>query len=151
MLQEGQVIGGYIVEAPIGSGAMGEVFRVRQESSGHIYALKYLPLPSAKVRERLRREAQVQATLDHPNVVTLVEVVDVHGDPGMIMEFIDGPDLKAWMESTDYDRAEAERVHAFLLSDPVQAFFAARIWPEDKRVFTHAVLRQLAIPGLAPT
>jgi serine/threonine protein kinase len=108
LLEVGQVVGGYQVERPIGAGAMGEVYKVRHIERGTVHALKYLPLPSRKVRQRLLREAEAQTRLQHANVVTLTEVIDVSGDPGLVMELVDGPSLDVWLEKNKPSLPEAE-------------------------------------------
>ena len=42
------------------------------------------------------REAQYQAQLRHPNVVTVTDVLDVQGNPGLIMEYVEGLTLNHW-------------------------------------------------------
>lgn len=108
MLEPGQVVAGYRVEASIGAGAMGEVYKVRHVDRGTVHALKYLPLPARKVRQRILREAQAQTRLSHPNVVCLTEVVDIDGDPGLIMDYVDGPSLHTWLQTNKPTLAQAE-------------------------------------------
>jgi len=96
------------VEEAVGVGSMGEVFRVRHVDRGTVHALKYLALPARKVRQRLLREAEVQTRLSHPNVVTLTEVIEIEGDPGLVMEYVDGPSLAAWLETHKPSAQEAE-------------------------------------------
>lgn len=72
---------------------MGFVFRVRHAHNGTRYALKYLPLPSAMQRDRLLREISTHQRLRHRNIVRLIESIDVGGDPGMVLELVEGPRL----------------------------------------------------------
>jgi hypothetical protein len=82
--------------APIGSGGVAEVWRARAPESGQEVAIKRL-LPQfaadRQVRRRFLREAEVAATLDHPNIVRLLEFGDDDGRPFLAMELVDGEDL----------------------------------------------------------
>lgn len=108
MLETGAVLAGYRVEGVLGQGAMGEVYRVRHVDRGTMHAMKYLPLPARKVRQRILREAQAQTRMSHPNVVSLFEVVEIDGDPALIMELVDGPSLDKWLETARPTMPEAE-------------------------------------------
>lgn len=121
MLQPGAEVGDYRVEAHVATGAMGEVYRVRHRSRGTVHALKYLPLASSRVRKRLLREAESQTRLSHPNVVTLTEALDFGGDPALIMEFVDGPSLSAWLEGRTLELREAESLFVGIVSGVAHA------------------------------
>lgn len=78
-----QRIGHYLVEAPLGRGAMGTVYLARDERIGRRVALKQLQIASAQFEDaqsaaefylRLQREAEVCGSLQHPNIVTLYDV-----------------------------------------------------------------------------
>jgi serine/threonine-protein kinase len=97
-LNSGDRIGTYEIVALIGSGGMGEVYRARDSKLNRDVALKVLPTSFGQDPERLarfRREAQVLAALNHPNIA------HVHGfeDAGelnvhaLVMELVDGPTL----------------------------------------------------------
>ncbi|MEQ1567931.1 MAG: serine/threonine-protein kinase, partial [Myxococcota bacterium] len=94
-LEPGTVIDRYVVERPIGSGGMANVYLVRHAVLGSTHALKVLTLSSPGIRERMRQEGRVQAVLSHPNIVAVTDLVDVNGSPGLIMEYVDGPTLDA--------------------------------------------------------
>src|SRR4051794_16221707 len=85
----GQRIGHYQLEEFIGAGGMGEVYRARDNKLGREVALKLLPAAFAKDVDRLRRftrEAQVLASLNHPNIAALYGVE--HG--ALVMELVEG-------------------------------------------------------------
>jgi hypothetical protein len=90
------VIPGYEVEAVLGMGGMGVVFRARHLRLNRIIALKML-LAGAYARpherERFQREAEAVAGLCHTNIVQLFEVGEHEGRPYFTMEFVDGGSL----------------------------------------------------------
>ena len=94
----GTTIAEYVVEEPIGSGGMGEVYRARDERLGRRVALKVLLrrlADDAGFRERLLRESRLAASLDHPNVVPVYEAGEAEGRLFIAMRYVDGTDLKA--------------------------------------------------------
>src|SRR5262249_25753253 len=80
----GDRAGRYIIRERIGRGGMGAVYRADDVELGRPVALKRLHADDA---ERLVREARSAAQLQHPNVVTVYEVVDNGGAPFLAMEF----------------------------------------------------------------
>ncbi|MDC0715628.1 serine/threonine-protein kinase [Nannocystis bainbridge] len=96
----GAQIGRYQVRAAIGRGAMGEVFRGDDLELARPVALKRLHARVAEVaggRAYLIREARAAAQLQHPNVVAVHEIVDVRGETFLVMEWIEGATLRAWL------------------------------------------------------
>ena len=97
MLNAGSKLGPYEVVAPIGAGGMGEVYRARDTRLGRDVALKVLPEAFAQDAERLvrfRREAQVLASLNHPNICTIHGLGDHDGGLFIAMELLDGQTLR---------------------------------------------------------
>lgn len=102
---------------------MATVYRVRHIQLGSEHALKVLDVPNEALKERLMLEGQLQARLNHPNLVRVTDVVPVAGAFGLVMEFIDGPTLDEWMEAgprpgeTVEERiADTERIFRGILS-----------------------------------
>jgi Tol biopolymer transport system component len=90
-------LGPYEVVAPLGAGGMGEVYRARDTRLNRDVALKVLPDIFAGDHERLarfEREAQVLASLNHPNIATLHGLEDSAGVRALVMELVEGHDLK---------------------------------------------------------
>ncbi|MCB9693994.1 MAG: serine/threonine protein kinase [Alphaproteobacteria bacterium] len=83
----------YIVEAEIGRGGMAVVYRVRHAQLGTLAALKLLTMPATSVQKRLMHEGRVQAALQHPNIVSVSDVVVHENAPGLVMEYVRGPSL----------------------------------------------------------
>ncbi|MGA8283231.1 MAG: protein kinase [Candidatus Sulfotelmatobacter sp.] len=93
----GQVIGHYRVLEKIGSGAMGEVFRARDERLGRDVALKLIRPASSDNPDHLRRfelEARAAAALNHPNIVAIYDVGFNNGTPYIVCELLEGSTLR---------------------------------------------------------
>ena len=76
----GSRLGPYEVTAAIGAGGMGEVFRARDTKLNRDVAIKVLPAEFAQDQERVarfKREAQVLASLNHPNIAAIHGIEDV--------------------------------------------------------------------------
>jgi serine/threonine protein kinase len=89
-------IGRFRVLDLVGEGAMGVVFRGRDESLDRDVALKVMraAAASAEDRERFLREARAVARLQHPNIITVYELGDHLGSPFIAMELLEGVDLQ---------------------------------------------------------
>jgi len=92
----GRSFGVYQVEAPLGAGGMGEVYRARDTRLGRDVAIKILPPEFANDPERLKRferEARTLATLNHPNIGAIYGIEDVDGVRALVLELVDGETL----------------------------------------------------------
>lgn len=97
----GARVGRYEVDALLGTGAMGAVFSARDASLHRRVAIKLLHTAGDELsRERLDREAQAMARLNHPHVVTVYELGDWTGGRFIAMELVDGKTLDAWLPGT---------------------------------------------------
>jgi serine/threonine protein kinase/Tol biopolymer transport system component len=95
-LQVGERLGPYEVTGTLGAGGMGEVYRARDTRLKREVALKILPASFAGDAERLARfqgEAEVLASLNHPNIASLYGLEEAAGTTALIMELVDGPTL----------------------------------------------------------
>ena len=92
-LRVGAVIDRYIIEGRLGQGGMAVVYKVRHKDLDSLHALKVLTVHSESIRQRLHQEGKAQAKLRHSNIVSVTDLVDVNGAPGLIMECVEGPDL----------------------------------------------------------
>jgi tetratricopeptide (TPR) repeat protein len=97
-------LGQYQLLAPLGAGGMGEVYAARDPSLGRKVAIKLLPVRLSGDKEtlaRFTREARSASALNHPNIVTIYEVgMDQgSGSPYIVMEYIDGRDLRGLLSN----------------------------------------------------
>jgi len=95
-LSVGTRVGPYEVLSALGAGGMGEVYRARDTKLGRDVAIKVLPELFASDPERLarfQREAQVLASLNHPNIAQIHGLEESAGVRALVMELVDGEDL----------------------------------------------------------
>lgn len=95
----GQVLGGYRIEALLGAGGMGRVYRARSVAGGKAVALKVLPVQSSAddVIERMKREAMALDSLSHPGIVAFRGLVVTPHHLCYAMDHLDGVDLDAYL------------------------------------------------------
>ena len=95
-LAPGARLGPYEITAAIGAGGMGEVYRATDTKLNRDVAIKVLPVEVAADPERLarfRREAQLLAALNHPNVAAIYGLEEADGRPFLVLELVEGEDL----------------------------------------------------------
>jgi serine/threonine-protein kinase len=94
---------GYEVQAVLGHGGMGVVYRARQCALDRSVAVKMLlagPFASQQELGRFRRETAALACLRHPNIVQVYDAGDVDGRPYFAMELVDGGSLAQKLSGT---------------------------------------------------
>jgi predicted Ser/Thr protein kinase len=94
----------------IGRGGMGFVFKARQARLDRFVALKLLPdklACDAHFAERFHREGRVLAKLNHPNIVSVFDFGQADGFYFLMMEFVDGVNLRQAMQTGKFSPAEA--------------------------------------------
>jgi serine/threonine-protein kinase len=122
-ISAGTRFGFYDVTGPLGSGGMGEVYRARDTKLKREVALKVLPSELSNDADRLarfEREAEVLASLNHPNIAQIYGVEVSDGTTALVMELVEGATLA---ESIDQGRLpvdEALRV-ATQIADALEA------------------------------
>jgi eukaryotic-like serine/threonine-protein kinase len=99
-LVAGERIGRYEILAPLGAGAMGEVYYARDPQLDRPVAIKILTSSraSAAQLERFQREARAVARITHPHICTVYDVGQVDGVPFLVMELLEGETLGARLE-----------------------------------------------------
>ena len=93
----GRQIGSYQILALLGAGAMGEVYRARDERLDRDVAVKILPAAFSMDEDRLRRfqqEARAAGQLNHPNIMSVYDVGEYEGSPYIVCELLDGDTLR---------------------------------------------------------
>ena len=95
-LEPGTSLGPYTIVELVGAGGMGQVYRAKDPKLNRDVALKILPDTFAADPDRLarfRREAQVLASLNHPNIGHIYGLEDAASPPALVLEFVQGDDL----------------------------------------------------------
>jgi serine/threonine protein kinase/tetratricopeptide (TPR) repeat protein len=94
--EAGQRFGPYEILGRLGSGGMGLVFRAWDDRLHRVVAVKLLhddyKMPG--MRERFLQEARAASALNHPNICTIFDIGEQHGDPYLVMEMLEGETLK---------------------------------------------------------
>jgi len=97
-LVPGTEIGSYRIDAVLGAGGMGVVYRATDMRLKRPVALKVLTdeVASAAARRRFQLEAQAASSLNHPHIVTVHDVGEFEGRQYLVTEFVDGGTLRQW-------------------------------------------------------
>lgn len=100
MLKPGDDFERYTIEAELGEGGMGRVYRAHDSRLGRRVAIKVISdRPgedgAAEANARLLREARAAAALDHPNAVAIFDVGELDGAPYIVMELVEGRSLRS--------------------------------------------------------
>src|ERR671923_96666 len=95
-LAPGAIFGGYRIEGVAGYGGMGVVYRATQLALGRTVALKLIApdvAHDARFRERFKRESELAASIDHPNVIPIYEAGEAEDSLFLSMRWVEGADL----------------------------------------------------------
>lgn len=88
-----RVAGRFVIEAPLGSGGMGRVWRGRDRKLGRVVALKQVRADVGRLpelRARADQEARALARIDHPGIVRVHDVLDAPDGPWIVMDYVRG-------------------------------------------------------------
>src|SRR5262245_12552476 len=126
-------LGPYKIEAVIGAGGMGEVYRATDTRLHRTVAIKVLPRdgvadPARKLR--FLQEARAASALNHPNIVTLHDIANDNGIDYLVMEFVAGNSLDKLIKPKGIPTAEAI-AYAAQVSAALAAAHAAGIVHRD--------------------
>src|ERR1700722_19453781 len=97
----GMLVGVYRIEAPIGEGGMGTVYRALDTKLNRPVAIKVLSdhLADVGARRRFQREAQMASSLNHPHILTVYDIGEFEGRQYLVTEFVDGGTLRDWAKA----------------------------------------------------
>src|SRR5215831_13868075 len=106
----GSKLGRYEIRSKIGEGGMGEVYLARDTQLGRDVAVKVLPSSYADDAERLHRfeqEACAAGALNHPNILSILDVGTHDGSPYVVSELLEGQTLRQRMSGTTLPQRKA--------------------------------------------
>jgi hypothetical protein len=102
-----EIVGRYELLRPLGAGGMGEVFLGRDRTLDRQVAVKRVRAGDAQAARYILHEARVIASLDHPNIATVYDIVEHGGEPHIIMEYVEGATLSSRLAAGPLGEAQA--------------------------------------------
>src|SRR5437773_8610213 len=101
----GTQVGAYRIEATLGQGGMGVVYRALDTKLNRRVAVKFLSneIADATARRRFQREAQMASSLNHPHILTVHDAGEWGGRQYLVTEFVDGGTLSDWVRAKPRD------------------------------------------------
>jgi eukaryotic-like serine/threonine-protein kinase len=150
-----KTIAHYEVISKLGEGGMGEVYRARDEKLNRDVAIKILPEAFAQDSDRLarfKREAQVLASLNHPNIASIYGLEESNGFMALAMELVEGPTLAERLAAGQIPIEEtltiARQIAAALEAAHERGIIHRDIKPANVKVTTEGTVKVLDF-GLA--
>ena len=86
-------LGPYEIQAPLGAGGMGEVYKARDTRLDRTVAIKVLPehvASDSDLQQRFEREAKTISSLNHPHICTLYDVGEHEDTTFLVMDYLEG-------------------------------------------------------------
>lgn len=130
---QNQTVAHYRIIRKLGEGGMGEVFLAQDTKLERQVALKFLPESLTKnpeARQRLIREAKAASKLNHPNIMTIYAVESVDDRDFIVMEYVDGHDLAAYLAEHSLSSDDKLRL-AIQIAEGLGRAHAARVIHRD--------------------
>ena len=132
-LKKGRVVGPFEILAFISRGGMGEVYLAHDRRLSRNVALKILPAAFTKDDERLRRfeqEARAASALNHPNIITIYEILKAGSGHVIATEFVEGETLRQRLSHSRLTLTESLHI-AIQIADALAAAHKAGIIHRD--------------------
>lgn len=112
-LSPGENVGPYRIVEQLGSGGMATVFKAYHPGLDRYVAIKVLHAAfkaDPQFFERFQREARIVAKLEHPNIIPVHDFNEHHGEPYLVMRFVEGDTMKPAMHGQPLPPAEVLRL-----------------------------------------
>ncbi|HEV8139141.1 MAG TPA: protein kinase, partial [Pyrinomonadaceae bacterium] len=132
-LKKGITVGAYEIVSFISRGGMGEVYLAHDRRLGRKVALKILPSSFTKNQERLRRfeqEARAASALNHPNIITIYEILKSESTHVIATEYVEGETLRQRLSRAAIGLADALTI-SIQVADALSAAHRAGIVHRD--------------------
>ncbi len=113
--------GRYIIEGVIGSGGMAVVYLARHAELGSLHAVKALTMTSPRILRRLVLEGRAQASIRHPNILIVTDLVRLETGPALVLEYVQGPSLEQLLQSRRLSFAQVDHLVRPILRGVVAA------------------------------
>ncbi|MDP1675265.1 MAG: protein kinase [Bacteroidota bacterium] len=127
----GQVISHYKILEKLGEGGMGIVYKAQDTKLDRFVALKFLPVHLAQSeldKSRLLQEAKAAASLNHPNVCSVIDIQEFDGRQFIVMEYVEGSTLR---EKLPIQKVQDGLQYAIQIGEALQAAHAKGIVHRD--------------------
>jgi len=133
-LAPGAVFSGHKIEAVVGRGGMGVVYRAQQVALGRTVALKVIApelLDDPTTKARFLREARAGASIEHPHVIPLLHADETDGVAYLVMRFVDGDDVRTLVRRTGPLEPERAATIGAQVGEALDAIHAAGLVHRD--------------------
>ncbi|MRG97117.1 protein kinase domain-containing protein [Polyangium spumosum] len=124
-LEPGRVIKHYEIIRELGQGGMGRVFLARDTRLARLCAIKLLVGYTGKRAGRFLAEARATARCKHESIVVVYEVDELEGYPYMVLEYLEGRTLRAWMTERERPAGVSPSVAAEIMIPVARALVCA--------------------------
>ncbi|RIK73809.1 hypothetical protein DCC62_16585 [candidate division KSB1 bacterium] len=134
MTMIGKTISHYKILAKLGEGGMGIVYKAEDTKLDRFVAIKFLPHHIAAnndERQRFKVEAKAAAALNHPNIATIHAIEEADGEMFIVMEFIEGQELRKLLIDNDQLSIDNCLSYAIQIAEGLKAAHAKGIIHRD--------------------